>query len=105
MNPPLPTRKGKTSKRKDIDGNPMNYTIIDEDIFESPLNKRKAFCLHHIRFDDGRETFRIGYYMIAQRPRMKGKWAWGQYAPMMNKQEMQLIFERAIKKGWIKNKS
>jgi len=39
--------------------------------------------------------------MIAHKPRMKGKWAWGQFAPMMTEAEMVEIFDRLKAKGWI----
>jgi hypothetical protein len=99
--PPLPSRKNKTTKTKGIDGSDMIYTVVDEDIFPAKSNPQKAFCLHKIRHSDGREEFRIGYYMIAYRPRMKGKWAWGQFAPIMARSEMVEIFERAKKLGWL----
>ncbi len=60
-------------------------------------SRHKAFAIHKLKWDDGREEYRIGYYMIAQRPRMKGKWAWGQYAPMMTEKELTEIFEHAEK--------
>jgi len=101
MNPPLPSRLGKTTRTKGIDGHPVEFTVVDEDVFPALSNEGKAFCLHKIRHSTGKEEFRIGYYMIAHRPRMKGKWAWGQYAPIMTAQEMQMIFERAKTKGWI----
>ena len=101
MQPPLPSRVGKITTTKGIKGEPMVYTVIDEDVFLAPSNDEKAFCLHKIRHNDGREEFRLGYYMIAHRPRMKGKWAWGQFAPMMSAQDMQTIFERAKAKGWL----
>jgi len=101
MNPPLPSRLNKTTKTKNIDGNPFEFKIVEEEIFPAPSNSRKAFCLHKIRHASGKEEFRIGYYMISQRPRMKGKWAWGQYAPIMTAEEMRMIFERAKAKGWI----
>ncbi|MFA4836070.1 MAG: hypothetical protein WC749_08400 [Dehalococcoidia bacterium] len=96
------SRIGLTTTRKTIDGKPLVYTVIDEDIFLAPSNKRKAFCLHRLRFEDGREEFRIAYYMISEKPRMRGKWAYGQSAPMMTKEELILIFERARGKGWLK---
>jgi len=101
MNQELPTRLGKTTRRRTIYGEPMVYTIVDEDVFVAPSNKDKAFCLHKLRHHDGREEFRIAYYMIAQKSRMKGKWAYGQFAPMMTREEMSLIFQRAQAKGWI----
>jgi hypothetical protein len=95
------SRIGKRTNRKTIDGQPMVYEVIDEDIFLAPSNDRKAFCLHKLRFDDGKEQIRIAYYMIAEKPRMRGKWAFGQFAPMMTTEEMSLIYERAKAKGWI----
>ena len=101
MNPPLPSRKGKTTRRKDIRGRPMVYTVADEDVFVAKGNPNKAFAIHKLQHKDGREEFRIGYYMIAVRPRAKGKWAWGQFAPMMTREEMAEIFGHLKAKGWI----
>ena len=97
MNPPLPTSLGKKTKLKDIRGNERSYEVTAEEVFVAQSNPNKAFAVHKIKWDDGREEFRIGYFMIAHRPRMKGKWAWGQYAPMMTETEMVEIFQRAEK--------
>jgi hypothetical protein len=94
-------RIGRKTRRKTIDGKPLVYEVVEEDCFVAPSNKRKAFCLHKLRFEGGREEFRIAYYMIAEKPRMRGKWAWGQFAPMMTAGEMRMIFQRAQQKGWI----
>ena len=101
MHPALPSRLGKRTETKGIDGSPMVYTIIDEEVFLAKSNPKKAFCLHKIRYEDGREEFRIGYYMIAHKPRMRGKWAWGQFAPMMTKEEMTEISDKLKIRGWI----
>ena len=82
----------------------MVYKVIDEEVFLAPSNKNKAFCLHKLQFDDGREEFRIAYYMIAHKPRMKGKWAYGQFAPMMTSKELALILQKAKSKGIIDKK-
>jgi len=98
----LPSRLGKTTRTKTIDGQPMVYTVEDEDVFLAPSNPEKAFCLQKLHFEDGRTRFRISYYMIAHKPRMRGRWAFGQFAPMMTGEaELRLIFERAKQKGWI----
>jgi hypothetical protein len=47
--------------------------------------------------------FRIGYYMIAHKPRVRGKWAWGQSAAMMTPEELQLIVTQMQGKGWLPN--
>ena len=101
MHPSLPKRLGKKTITKKIDGKPLVYTVIGEDIFRAKSNSNKAFCIHKLRHEDDKEEFRIGYYMIAHKPRMKGKWAWGQFAPMMTKEEMIEIFDRIKAKKWI----
>ncbi len=100
--PSLPSRLHKTTKTKGIDGSLLEYTVVEEDVFLALSNKGKAFCLHKIKHASGKEEFRIGYYMIAHKPRMKGRWAWGQYAPIMTAEEMKMIFDRAKAKGWFK---
>lgn len=95
------SRLGKKSFRKTIDGKPMVYEVVDEEIFLAPSNNRKAFCLHKLKLDDGQEIFRIAYYMIAERGRMKGKWAFGQFAPMMTKDEMEMMINRIKEKDWL----
>jgi len=106
--PPLPpSRIGVITRTKKIDGSPMIYRVEDEDFFIAPSNLGKAFRLQQLRFDDGAgfETghteYRICYYMIAHRPRMKGKWAFGQFAPLMTPEELSLIVSKLRNKGWI----
>jgi hypothetical protein len=95
------SRIGRKSKRTTIDGKPLIYEVIGDEIFLAPSNARKVFVLQKLKFDDGREELRIAYYMIAEKSRMIGKWAFGQFAPMMTKEEMKIIFEKAKNKGWI----
>jgi hypothetical protein len=101
MHPPLPRRIGKSTRTRRIDGSPLNYSVEDEVSFVAPSNPGKAFYLQKLVFDDGRIEFRICYYMIAHRPRMKGKWAFGQFAPMMTPEELKLLFDKAQEKGWL----
>jgi len=95
------SRLGHKSHIQTIDGKQTSYEVVDEELFLAPSNNRKAFCLHKLRFGDGREVFRIAYYMIAEKPRMRGKWAYGQFAPMMTEEEMRMIFEKVRAKGWM----
>ncbi|HKO19198.1 MAG TPA: hypothetical protein VJU82_09965 [Acidobacteriaceae bacterium] len=101
MHPPLPSRLGKVTQRKGIDGSPLIYEVEDEEVFVAPSNAGKAFSLQKLRFSDGRIEFRICYYMIAHKPRMKGKWAFGQFAPMMTPQELEMIMDIVCQKGWV----
>ncbi|MFH1213112.1 MAG: hypothetical protein V1681_03430 [Candidatus Neomarinimicrobiota bacterium] len=100
--PGIKSRVGLTSNIKDIDGNPVSYTVVGEIVFPAPSNPRKAFAIHLLKYNSGEEEIRIGYYMISQKEgRMKGKWMWGQYSPIMTKEEMKRIYLEAINRGWI----
>ena len=101
MTPPFPSRIGKRSERKRIDGSPLVYTVEDEVTIPSITTSGKAFLLQKLRFEDDRVEFRLCYYMIAHKPRARGKWAFRQFAPMMTAEEMRLIFNAAQEKGWM----
>jgi hypothetical protein len=85
----------------------MVYRIDDEAVFLSPSSRDKAFRVQQLRFDDGtgfamgHTEYRVCYYRIAHRPRMKGKWALGQFAPFMTPQELALIISTFRGKGWL----
>ena len=100
--PPPPSRIGKVTRRKYIDGRPMIYTVVDEIVHITKSNPRKALCLHLLKFeDDGRTEMRFCYYMIGRKPRGRGRWLFGQFAPMIRRADFEEILARARKKGWI----
>ena len=43
---------------------------------------------------------RLGYYVIGEKPRMKGKWVWGQYAAMMPIEDFKFLVDEALRRGW-----
>lgn len=51
--------------------------------------------------DPAKELFRFGYYIIGKRPKMKGKWVWGQFAPFITRRDFEVIVAEAREKGWI----
>jgi hypothetical protein len=106
--PPLPpSRVGVVTKTTNIDGTSFRYRVEDQEIFVAPSNVKKAFILQKLSVDQGQGfehgliMYRIGYYMIGHKPRMKGKWAWGQFAAMMTAEELKLIVEKMEVRGWI----
>ncbi len=100
--PKPPSRVGKITKRWYIDGSPMEYKVIDEIVHIPESNPGKAIYLQLLQFaDDGRQEMRLCYYMIAHKPRAKGKWAYGQYATMIRKEDLEAIIAKAKRKGWI----
>lgn len=97
----LKSRVGLTSNIKDIDGNPVSYTVVGQILIPAPSNPRKAFAIHKLQYDGGEEEIRIGYYMISQKegPR-KDKWLWGQYSPFMTKGELETINNAINNNEW-----
>jgi len=100
--PPIPSGIGKKRTITDIDGNKQHFVILDEVTHVQSTNPGKVICLQRIQFEsDGRIEFRLAYYIIGKKPKMAGKWVWGQYATMMPAKDFQAIIAQATKKGWI----
>src|SRR4051794_35263582 len=101
-NPKPPCRVGKVTRAKYIDGSTMVYTVLDEIVHLPRSNPSKALYLQMLQFeDDGRQEMRFCYYMIGQKPRGKGKWLFGQFAPMIRREDLDEIMLKARVKGWI----
>ena len=102
MNPKPPSRIGKTTRRKDIYGNPMVYCVLDEIAYIPPSNPDKAIYLQKLQFEgDNGIVFRLCYYMIGQKGRGKGKWLYGQFATMIRQEDLEAVLSEARKKSWI----
>lgn len=100
--PKPPSRIGKTTRRKYINGNPMTYTVQDEIVPIPQNNPATAIYLQMLQFeDDGRKEMPLCYYMVGHRPRAKGKWLYGQFASMIRKEDFEQIIVKAREKGWI----
>ena len=71
---------------------------------------------HHVTWESGhafpsdmafedkegvRKEMRLCYFMIGHRPRAKGKWLFGRFAPMIRREDFVEIMSKARKKGWI----
>jgi hypothetical protein len=106
--PPLPrSRIGKVTRTRRIDGSPLEFRVDDDDLFTAPSNAKKAYLLQKVRMDDGEgfdkghDEYRIAYYMIGHRKRVRGKWAFGQFAPIMTPEDLVAIVKRMKEKGWL----
>jgi len=106
VEPPLLSSIGEVTVTKKIDGSPLVFRVEDEIAFLACSNPKKAFRVQQLRmwdekgFDSGLMEYRICYYMIANKPRMKGKWAFGQFAPMFTSAEFTLLLTVIQEKGW-----
>jgi hypothetical protein len=99
--PILPPNIGKSGKlRVPPDGVILRFKIVDEIRRVQSDLPEKIICLQHIEFEDGREEFRLGYYIIGKLPKMKGKWVWGQFATLLPQKDFIAIFRDAEKRGW-----
>jgi hypothetical protein len=100
--PSLPDNVGRKTKWKSIRGELRTVTIVDEIRRVQSSNPHKVICLQQIRFDHSDEIeYRLGYYMIGVKPRMAGRWTWGQFAILIPAKDFRWIVRRAEKRGWI----
>ena len=62
----------------------------------------KAIYLQQLQWEnDGRIELRLGYYIIGKKPKVAGKWVWGQFATMIPVEDFRAIIHEATKRGWI----
>lgn len=69
----------------------------------------KILCLQRLEFHPeghlrGKPTkveVRLGYYIIGKKPKMRGKWVWGQFAALMPIKDFRHLVREAKKRGWI----
>ena len=71
--------------------------LLGEATFHFGVPGGEHYCkvAQHIRWSDGSEVVRIGYYNI----KANGKAYWGQFATMFNPGEIGVLLERARVKG------
>jgi hypothetical protein len=78
------------------------HRIIDEIYIFQRRSRSKLIYLQKIKLDNGREEFRLGYYIIGKKPAMRGRWVWGQYATFLPVQGFKRIISMAKKRRWLK---
>jgi hypothetical protein len=83
------------------DGRCLVFTITDELYVEQTGRPGKLIYLQQIRFDDGREQLRLGYYIIGKKQGMRGRWVWGQFAPFIPAADFKRIVDLAKQRGWL----
>jgi hypothetical protein len=99
--PPAPSNRGKRGSASMPDGRRLHFTITDEFHVEQSGRPGKLIYLQLIKFDDGREQLRLGYYIIGKKPAMRGRWVWGQFATFMPAVDFREIVNLAEQRGWI----
>jgi len=97
--PPLLPNIGKKARLKNIDGKYEYWTIVDE--IQESQNEEKVICLQLLEFENKRKELRLGYYIIGKKPRMRGRWVWGQFCTMIPQKIFRMVINKAIKRGWV----
>lgn len=100
--PPIRSHVGEQKSLRFPDGTVRSYRIVDEIAKFQTSNNQKYFCLQKLKYDNSDdEEIRFGYYIIGKKERMRGKWVWGQYCPLLPKADFEEMVRLAIEKGWI----
>jgi hypothetical protein len=100
--PLLPNNIGRKTSWKNISGERRNITIIDEIKRIQSNNKNKLIVFQKLLREHNKAIeYRLGYYMIGVKPRMVGKWIWGQFATIIPAVDLRGILRTANKKGWL----
>lgn len=101
----LPAFKGMKGLRrslKDIRGQEKFYVVDDEIQRLQSTFHEKMIVLQKIRWEyGGHVEYRLGYYMIGQKPGARGRWTWGQYATFIPADDMKAIYAEAHERGWL----
>jgi hypothetical protein len=100
--PPLPSRIGERGTAERPLGGHYDWEVIDQILRIQSNRPNKLLVFEKFRMEeDGHVQFRFGYYKIGVKEGRKGKWVWGQYAPMIPVEDFKYIVEEAEKKGLV----
>ena len=99
--PPLPTTIGKTADLGFPDGSRMKWHVVDE--IRRNEDAEKILLLQRLRAVDATATemIRFGYYIIGKKPKMRGRWVWGQFAPFISAGDFEAMVDEARARKWI----
>jgi len=101
-------REHNTIKVKDIGRAGVHYFIREAWTFLVQSNlKEKVFVIERLRkestagklaYDNWKKgdiEYRIGYYIVGKVGRAKGKWIWGQFCPLIPKNDLKTLLIKA----------
>jgi hypothetical protein len=98
----LPSKINYAGKLRHPDGSSRTFLIEDEIVQRQSNYPNKFFVLQKLKFDnDNVREIRLGYYIIGIKPKMKGKWTWGQFCPLLPKSDFEELIKTAVSRGWL----
>ena len=100
--PELAPNIGKNVHVTDPDGSTTEWEVLDE--IRKNESEDKILVLQRLRRKDlqNEEMFRFGYYIVGKKPKMSGKWTWGQYAPFISADDFSAMIKEAENRNWIR---
>lgn len=99
--PILPTTIGKRGKTVEpVTEYQSHFRVVGEVRQVQSDCSEKIIILQKLQFDNGKSELRLGYYILGKKPKMLGKWVWGQYATFMPVGDFQQIVKKGQAQGW-----
>lgn len=98
--PPYPNNKGKVRQIESIDGNPIQFTVMDEILRPEKDFPQKLICFQQVHMEPGGIGLRLGYYMLGWKEARRGMWIWGQYATFLDPHDLAEVIKEAQSRGW-----
>ena len=94
----------KHGKIIEPDGEVIKFNVGEYILLSQCTNPNKVFILQEIFFDketskDYHGEVRLAYWIIGKKPKVKGKWVWGQFATFIPKQDLIKLTDKAKQRG------
>ncbi len=101
--PPRPNNIGKRGSIIGINGDKRFFKIEDEIVRRertSTGENPKLIYFQRLRFDGQRRRFyRFTYYMLGVKPRVRGRWVFGQYSLVIPTRQLRAFLDAAKARG------
>ena len=98
----LPRLKiNKKGQMTDINGKKVNFEVKKQVTLRQSTYPEKIFVVQELQFNDGGNEIRVGYYIVGKKPRVRGKWVWGQFCPLFPRQDLVKLIKKAKTAGII----
>lgn len=81
-----------------IQHNLPHKVFVVEKLELTQLEGKHAYK-EYTKMKKGDIEYRIGYYIIGKNGKMKDKWTWGQYCPLIPEQDFDKLIQKAKKEG------
>jgi len=95
----IPLRFSLVGRARKIDDGHRGFLVKNyASIVPSNSKGDKVAVLEELEFEDGSKELRLGYYIIGHKGRVKGKWAWGQYALFIPARDLVKLIEKGKEK-------